>query len=236
MDKEQLIAKYIQNKLSEAEVAEVERLLDSDSEFREQLEFELQVKKAFYKREHNEKKEFLKSIESNVATKDTEFKWYLVAASIVIMIMAGVYWNGQTKNPQKLFDSYYTVASNTSHPIVRDNSGSNEITKAFIAYEREDYKLAQKLFADVYKNANNSELLFYQGICYLETGKTNKAIEVLLKHVAFNDKLKNKGTWYLALAFLKSNEKDKAKVFLKQITESSTNYNYSKAKDLLSKL
>ncbi|WP_223034173.1 tetratricopeptide repeat protein [Hanstruepera marina] len=235
MDKEELIAKYLRNELSKSEIIEFEKLLDSDHDFKEQFEFETQVKKAIFKQEHQKNKQFLVDVENEISHKSSNTKWYLVAASVVILISIGFLWNLNSSSPDKLFDSYYTVASNTSHPIVRSNTISDDQTSAFIAYESEAYEQAQILFDEAYKNSNNSELLFYEAICYLEIENTTKAIETFLKHQSLNDRLQEKSKWYLALAYLKNEEPVKAKNLLEKITKSPSNYNYIKAKDLLSK-
>ncbi|TYA55686.1 tetratricopeptide repeat protein [Formosa maritima] len=236
MNKEELIAKYIRNELSESEIKEIEELLDSDTHFKEQFEFETQIQKAIYRREHDKNKQFLKNIESKVSSKNSKANWFLIAASIILLASLGFYWKQYTTSPERLFSNYYSKASNTSHPIVRHNSDTDKLTKAFIAYESEAYNKAQSLFAEVYKLLNNSELLFYEAICYMEMDETQLAIETFNKHQTFQDKLAGKSQWYLSLAYLKSNKKNKAENLLKEISSSTSNYNYDKAKDLLSKL
>ncbi|WP_191860797.1 tetratricopeptide repeat protein [Hanstruepera ponticola] len=236
MNKEELIAKYIRNELSESEIKEIEELLDSDTHFKEQFEFETQIQKAIYRREHNKNKQFLKDIESKVSSKNSKTNWFLIAASIILLASLGFYWKQYTTSPERLFSNYYSKASNTSHPITRNQNDTDELTKAFIAYEREVYDQAQKLFNNLYKTSNNSELLFYEGICYLEIGQIDNAIKTFLKHQKFKDKLLGKSKWYLALAYLKNNNQIEAQNILEKITSSSSNYNFEKAKELLSDL
>lgn len=236
MDSERLIAKYFLNQLSAEEKVMFDNLIQTNSEFKEQVEFEEKVKKSIFQQEHTHLKQQLQHVEKTISSKHKRNTWYLVAASIVILLSISILRNFNSATPKKLFDTYYTVASNTSHPIVRDTNVSDTLTKAFIAYESKQYAQAQALFSTLYHTTNNSELLFYEGICYLEMGNTTLAIETFIKHKNFNDKLASKRNWYLALAYLKNNNVSKAKNILKEITTSSTNYNYTKAKDLLSKL
>lgn len=44
------------------------------------------------------------------------------------------------------------------------------------------------------------------------------------------------GLWYKALLYLKAGETENAKIVLLQIQESSSNYKYKEAKELLEKL
>jgi hypothetical protein len=238
MNKEELIAKYIRNELNESDNNAIQELLDSDPDFKEQFEFEVNVQKAIYKSEYNKQKQLFKDIEnkSNTENKTKPKLWYYIAASIIILVSVSIYWNQISKSPDRLFADYYKVASNTTYPIVRDNDSNSDITKAFVAYEREAYNEAQMAFANLYNTTKNTEMLFYEAICYLETDNTPLAIETFKKHQGFQDKLARKSQWYLALAYLKSNEKNKAENLLKEISSSTSNYNYDKAKDLLSKL
>lgn len=238
MNKEELIAKYIRNELNESENNAIQELLDSDPDFKELFEFEVSVQSAIHNNEYNKQKQFFKDIENknNTENKTKPKLWYYMAASIILLVSIGFYWKQYSSSPETLFADYYTTASNTSHPIIRNQNDTDELTKAFIAYENEAYDQAQILFNNLYKTSNNSELLFYEGICYLEMNKTQGAIETFNKHQTFQDKLAGKSQWYLALAYLKSDEKSKAKNLLEEISSSTSNYYYDKAKDLLSKL
>lgn len=236
MESERLIAKYFQGQLTAEEKIQFDELMNSNPEFREQVIFEQKLKKSLFQQEHSNLKNQLKSIENTLAPKKNKTKWYLIAASIVVFISFGLFWTFNSKSPEKLFDTYYTVASNTSHPIVRDNSVSDALTKAFMAYESEQYSEAQTLFSHLYNTSQNSELLFYEAICYLEMDKTQLAVETFLKHKAFNDRLASKSNWYLALTYLKMENVELARKTLEEIVSNNSNYRFKEAKELLSKL
>lgn len=238
MDSDRLIAKYFLNQLSAEDQKEFDTLMSSNPEFKERVEFEAKVKKSIFQQEHANLKQQLQAVENSLPVKQNKAKWYLIAASILLLVSIGFYWKQYSSNPETLFADYYTTASNTSHPITRNQNenDTDKLTQAFVAYESEAYDQALKLFNNLYKTSSNSELLFYEGICYLEIGQTDNAIETFLKHQNFNDKLLGKSRWYLALAYLKNNNKIETQDILEKITSSSSNYNFEKAKDLLSDL
>lgn len=236
MDTERLIAKYFLNQLTKEEKIQFDSLMQSDAAFKGQVEFESKVRKSVYQDEHSNLKQKLKDIEQNLEPKQNKTKWYLAAASVVILLCVGFLWNLSSSSSERLFENYYQTASNTIHPIVRDNNVKDQLTKAFIAYENKDYDIALVQFENLYNTSTQSELLFYQGICYLEMNKPNLAIESFLRHKNLNDDLSGKTNWYLALAYLKAEEKDKTKMFLEEIMKNKSNYNYEKAKSLLSEL
>ncbi len=236
MESEVLITKYFLNQLSPEEQNRFDALMSTDPDFKEQVIFEQKLKKSIFQDEHTNLKKQLVEIESNLVPRKRKTNWYLMAASIIFLVSIGFYWNHYSSKPEVLYAEYYSVASNTSHPITRNQNNSDELTKAFVAYESEAYDQAQELFNKLFKRTNNSELLFYEGICYLEIGQTDAAIETFINHIDFNDKLLGKSKWYLALAYLKNNSKSEAHVILDEIISVSSNYNYEKAKQLRSDL
>lgn len=236
MNDNELIKNYFLNRLSPEEQDRFDYLLQSDEEFREQVAFETKLKKSIYQSEHESLKEELKKIEQGVSNKTNTSKWYLVAASVVVLIAVGFFWNKNDNSSEKLFDAYYLTASNTSHPIVRDNGTQNSTTKAFVAYEMGQYKEALGLLENAYASSNNSELLFYKGICYLQNDEPAMAVETFQRHLKFGDRLREKSQWYLALAYLKADDKQQAKNVLGKIVTEPNNYNSAKAKELLARL
>lgn len=237
MNAEKIISKYFMGQLSPEEQARFDVLLETDSEFREQFEFESKVRKSIFQNEHERKKSYLKSIEQNLSSRGKNMKWFMVAASIVVLVALSFLWRLSYNSPESLFNRYYEVASNTSHPILRSNDDNLEIaTKAFIAYEGGDYSQAQKLFQKAYAFSNTSELLFYEAISQLENDQNQLAIKTFQRHLEFRDDLKDKTKWYLAMAYLKIDKKEPAKQLLKEIIANSENYNFDKANEVLSKL
>lgn len=236
MESERLIAKYFQNQLSAEEKIQFEQLMNSNSEFKEQVLFEEKVKKSIFKQEHSKLKKQLELVEEGMKTKNHNFRRYLIAASIVILISVGFLWKFNSPTPEKLFESNYTIASNTTYPITRNSESKDLLSQAFIAYESNVFNDAEVLFTEAFAKTGNSELLFYKGVCNIELGLENKAIEIFLNHISFNDRLAGKSKWYLALCYLKTNNVEDSKKILKEISLSSDNYNFEKATKIYSKL
>src|SRR5690606_9044525 len=236
MNKEHLIENYFLDKLSLQEQEAFNNLLEHDPEFKAQVAFESKVRKSIFVQKHQDLKSQLKSVEENLPKKRSNNS-YWIAASVVLLLSLGFYWMFRPLSTEQLFADYYQPAANTTHPIVRDhNTQESQISQAFIAYESQDYKVAQELFSSVYSATQESELLLYQGISCLELNNTQEAIRVLLSHKHMNDSLVHKTEWYLALAYLKSGETEKAKAQLKEVINHPQGYNIHQAKELLAKL
>ena len=236
MDKEQLIANYFSGQLSEAERKQFDTFLESDTDFRNEFEFQKSVEQAVISREHVKLKGQLQAVENNINKTKTLKTWWLVAASIAILIVSGLYFYKTDYSNKALFANYYQTPKNIVHPIVRNGNQQDDLTNAFIAYQKEDYSTAQKLFSSLYDTKQESFLLFYEGIALMELSQTDLAIQTLEEHIKYNDVVSHKTNWYLALAYLKKGEVPKAKEIFKVISDDTMTFNTKEAKALLKKL
>lgn len=235
MSKEELIANYFLNTLSGDDRRIFDDLLKNDPDFASEIEFQKQVKHAVAAREHDVLKQKLQYFESQMRTTASRIKWWLAAASIVFFVSIGYYIFNNNVSNIELFNDYYQPAQNIVQPIVR-SAIADEKTAAFIAYQKGDYKMAQQLFNTLYQKTQDSELLFYEGISLIETNDLESAINKLELHSHYSDAVSNKTNWYLALAYIKQNNLEKAKTILMEITTKKESYKYREAKMLIKKL
>lgn len=241
MDKEQLIANYFSNCLSEEEKEQFQYLLNIDTEFKTKVDFETRVKHAIHKKEHQNLKEHFKNLDDSILIErqTPNRKIWLVAASITLLValtFSYIYFN-KDYSSEELYANYYQPAKNVVHPIVRNNDSQTDKNKAFIAYQKEDYVTAEKLFSSLYMSTKNSELLFYEGITLLELNKVDGAILKFKSHLNYSDAVSEMTNWYLALAYLKQNDIQNTKTILTEIVNNEAlNYKKEDAKTLLKKL
>jgi len=139
--------------------------------------------------------------------------------------------NNQPSNDE-LFSSYFVPYKNVIQPIERGSSLQDEKTIAFTAYEKGDYKKAFTLFSKLYTVTNESYYLFYQANALLKLEKAKEAVPILIQHLSTKDTLVQKSRWYLALAYLKLNNENKAKEMLKKVV-SDGDYKKKEANELL---
>ncbi len=222
MDKQGLLYKYFSNQLSDKDRLHFEELLLTDSEFRAAFDYEKGLKLAIKKSQSEKLKSklasFEKEIQSKKITRHRKSKVYSwsIAASIAILI--GVSWFGyntfSNPNYNELFDTNYEPYPNTVHLITRGEAHLSEEKKAFIAYESGHYKEAVSLFSTLDQNLNYLDL--YMGISYLNIDDTEKAIELFRKAETKDHEFKEAANWYLALAYLKNNDEQRAKTVLEK--------------------
>ncbi|WP_299097185.1 hypothetical protein [uncultured Winogradskyella sp.] len=237
MEHKRLIELYFEDKLSNEQKTVFENLLDTDEKFRTQFELEEQVKKAIISTKKDDLKEHLKQIEHQQANKKATkyYKIAIVASLITCLSIVGIWKQNQPISNDALFAVYFQPYDN----IIVPNSRSNEIESprviAFRNYDTQNYKIASKQFADLYKNTSTSYYLFYQAICELQLGNTDKSIDLFNSHKQYSDNLSQHRNWYLALAYLKANDLEKSQKILTQIISAKA-YKYKDAETILEKL
>jgi len=241
MNKEQLIEKYLENKLSKKETITFNELIKNNADFKERVKFHTDLKKAVKKADQDNFRNLIEGIEKeaqtkNIASRRPYIKW-IAAASIIVLLGLTYFFNTNQKvSTNDLFVSNFEPYRNVVHPITRSgNKKPDDETLAFIAYQKGDYKLAETLFAKLYKTTKKPYYLFYQANALLKLDKANDAIPLLLAHLKLKDSLSEKANWYLALAYLKINDQQKAKTILKKVITNKT-YKVNEAQKLLKAL
>ena len=161
-------------------------------------------------------------------------KWMVAAA--VILAVGATLWNTLTNDPnEKLFAQYFEPYRNVIAPVVRGDASQDSKTMAFAAYEKAEFDQAATHFTALLEEEQNEDYRFYLALSYLGQRNGKDAIPLLSKHIASNGRFKDKAKWYLALAFLISEEKELARDQLKQVMDSNA-YNTAQAEQLLRQL
>jgi hypothetical protein len=141
-----------------------------------------------------------------------------------------------TADTEKIFAYYFKPLT---HPdaTVRGENKILDDTPAIQAYEKEDYFTAVRHYEQLaMKDPKNIKNNLFLGISLLSTNQPGKAIDILNKvppadAAEFNYDLQ----WYLALAYLKMKEIEKARSLFRQLC-GNENYYRKPAKEILSKL
>ena len=241
LDKEYLINAYFENRLSEIERERFNDLLKTDDEFQEQFNFEKELQNSLRLEHRKELKTFLREADakSNQSQRlPFNKKVWLVAASVVILLVSS-FWiiNNNSNNPtvENLYASYYQPYENVVYSIERGTRVDDLTSRAFLAYEQSDYRLAAKLFQQLSEEVTLDYIDFYQGIAMMELGENEKSISYLNHYLKSENPLSDRALWYLALNYLKLNNIDEAKKHLDRLIKLKT-YNLSKAKELRQQL
>ena len=186
---------------------------------------------------------FKQPAKKNTALTNTPAKDTAAATTVAPATITRAADSSKANNGAALFAKFYTKDKiPDSYPVF--------LADALTRYEAGDYKAMQQLnLADIpaTRGSNAAEEKeqvlqlghYYKGICWLQTGSTEKAIP------HFNWVIKNssahalsaKAAWCLALAYVKNNETEKAVETIKSIIAKNPNNAITqKAKALLAAL
>ncbi len=215
-----LIDKYFANSLTPKEQNSFNDLLQNNEEFKKEFQFHKDLKKVIDINRSEELKQDLQQFEKEYQEKSTTkflFNKWLIAASITLLIGFGLWFVKDTYFPsnEQLYTRNFEPYRNIVQPVVRGESPKTIEYSAFVAYENKDYHKAINLFNSV-PNPNKPHIQFYKAMCLLSLDNTDDAIQSLLP-VAVNENTDSSSknftemaNWYLALAYLKSGNTEKA--------------------------
>lgn len=242
MKKEELLHKYFLDKLSTEESERFYALLETDSAFKAQFEFEKSVRRVIRAEERTALKAKLQGLEQDIQ-QPVQRKWFYrtswrIAASVVILIAVSLYYytSNVTADMERLYTLNYEKYPNTVYSITRgDNQDDSTEKMAFVAYETSDYAGAIALFTQLREEKQAGYIDFYLAQSYLGEGQLENAIAFFKRISAHTADFAEEARWYLALAYLKNEDKERAVQQLKAIV-SEKGYKQQEASTLLEKL
>lgn len=239
MEHEELIEKYLQNKLSSEEELKFDRLLKNNLGFKDEVMLQSNLKRVIEHEDDVNFRNLITDIEEQVKNpkqKVNYTKW-LVAASIALIFGLTYFFNmNQKVSTDELFAQNFEPYRNVIAPVIRGDNGNqeDEKTQAFLAYEKGEYETAITLFTKLYKSTKEPYYLFYKANALLKLERAQEAVPLLLEHLKTKDTLTEKTNWYLALAYLKIKDKPKAKKLLKKVIANKS-YKNKEAKKIIDK-
>ncbi|MEA3505708.1 MAG: hypothetical protein U9R32_11015 [Bacteroidota bacterium] len=236
-----LIDKYIEDRLSSKEKAQVEKLRKENLDFARELRLETELIKSLSDEDMLDYRRKLKVIISRervIARRSSILLGRTIryAASIVLVIALGgtLYLTVPYFHLDKgVFNKYYTT-----EPVNISRSSNVNIVEAMKLYQQEDYVLAIEYFKDMAKkDKSNIAVRFYLGISYIETEKYANAIDVFEYIISHRDNLYvEHAEWYMGLCYLEDNKPEKALNQFMIIAKKDNNIYHEKAKKIIKKI
>ena len=179
---------------------------------------------------------------------DFRRNWIYYVAVLILLLAVGIYIN-RHNSTRRLYKKYFsphpnTLISYTHKETVPQKFNRfsvqeyNLIVSGMKHYDEENYgKTADLLEQNIKRNPENAGLIFYMAISQMETDQTEKAIDNLtylkkLEQPLYHEHI----SWYLALAYLKNNQSQKADALLEDIRNISNHPHQKDAGNLLQKL
>jgi hypothetical protein len=250
MNREDLIQAHLHGRLDKKSRAEFDALYEKDPDFREEVQFGRDLDTAFSSLKKEELKSKLKGFEKELepegkntsgvrylreSNKNSTYKKWLAAACVLVVVGIGLMFFFDKSSPNELYLAHFEPYPNVVNPITRGENKESLMDKTFFAYDNGNYEEAAAGFGKLFDQTGKSHFLFYQANAFLANEKPEKAIPLMEKQLAFNDGFTEKSKWYLALAYLKTGETEKAKRFFAEITERNS-YKAEEAENILGEL
>ena len=244
MKNHDLIDRYFENSLSPREQKLFNDLLQDNSEFKEEFQFQKDLKKVIASKQQEDLKSTLIEIESRAQKSSILMilpKKWMIAASLLILASIGTWGVKSVYFPsnEAIYADYFEPSRNTVQPVVRGENLNTIEYRAFVAYEAQNYHKAINLFNSV-KNPDVAYIDFYKALSYLALNKSEEAIE-LLKPLSYKNSLAGKSEgfdkkarWYLALAYVNMDDEENAIMELTLImNDASSDYKKVAANEIL---
>lgn len=228
-DHTELIEKYQSGEMSVDESKEFEKRLTNDEQFKISYEHYLDTLAAL-KTYH-----FKKGISEihreyhNKETTPNNIRVYVfgIAAAILLLVVSIYFYPIDKASNAKLLENYFEPYPS----LMKVRGGEDVMSKALDSYSEEKYDLAIPLFYEVIRNSEKPEKAnLYMAVSYMAIKDFENAKRIL-KSIPETSLYSEQLNWYLALAYIASDDIKEATIYLQRI--SSTEYKYSKAKELL---
>ena len=233
----ELIEKYFENQLTEAEKLEFDKLLAEDADFKQELEFYSELKNAVTVSERQKLKKEIQQFETVSNRPVFHLKRYFPYAAVLLVMLTlwFVLFSNNTTSNTDLYNSYFDAYPNTE--ISNTRSDINEKTaleEAFIAYDLEEYAKANTLFDLALKISRADYIQFYKAMSLMKLEQHTEALEIL-QNVNWSEAYNEKALWYKSLCHLKLNQIKEAKKELTILIKKGT-FKNTEAIELLDKL
>tara|TARA_R110002012_G_scaffold259550_3_gene441140 strand:+ start:29056 stop:29793 length:738 start_codon:yes stop_codon:yes gene_type:complete len=227
-----LIDRYLSGELSESEAEALRQRLAAEKDFAQLFEDVRYLQKGLERAELEKAWKAIQAAEANIVetapTGAATFSWKVwlpAAASVALLVVVAWFFLLRSTEPQALYAEYFEVYPNVEAPIYRDSSTKDSLTSKDLAFRRyadEDYGMAIEIFESIQQPDEGT--LFYLGMSYLAKGNAKQAAAVWEPLSNEAEDYKTQIQWYLALAWLKLDEEEKAKVIFEELAKSGTAY------------
>jgi tetratricopeptide (TPR) repeat protein len=233
------IEKYLMDKLTGSERKTFEKKMKDDPSLQDRVDHYRSLLEGIELGFNRELKSLLqeeeiriRDLKSKEKSKTRRLYYTLgIAASITLLIIMVFTTKDQLPDNETLFITYYQPYPNIESPVSRSE---NNKENPYAFYENENYSEALDLFAQLNdKNPSDPAPVFYSGICNLELNNTERAISFFKSIQKYNDnKYTRPANWYLALSYVKNNNKRDALAILEMLADGDDIYS-NKSQELL---
>jgi tetratricopeptide (TPR) repeat protein len=243
-----ILQKYLDNELSEKELARFERELNASPDLLVDLDLYKEVDEAIADTEVLDFRAQLTDLRDETRRSETGRRvfrftrpWhYAASAAFALLVAIGLATVlGRPLSNNDLFTKYMKPYE----LVLTNRSVDNEATQLWLNqaqdyYQRGEFEKAIDCFDEVLEiNAGKVEADFYMGVSYMEIEQHQDASESFTRVIKHDDNLFiQKSEWFLAGCFLAMDETDRARRQLALIASSSNHFYSNDAAKILKRM
>lgn len=234
---------YIQGTLPPEEQKQFEAEMEKDAALSDEVAFQRKLIKSI---ETESVRQLLDQLHTeNFEEEETpvvtmrqrqSYTWMAVAASVALLMVAG-WWVffGQQPSTSSLYAAYFSPATGLSTTLGYTNNA--QFSEGMISYKLEEYAEAKNWWQPLLEaDPANDTLNFYMGVASLANEQTDEAMQYLTKVEENQQSIYyGEARWYLALAYLQHDDKEKAKALLQELSAQDSDYQ-AQSLEILEKL
>lgn len=225
------IEDYLKGKLDEPMITEFKEAMKESVELREQVELYPVAERVLDIAAAQELKNRIGNIRQQkskvvpIQKKSSRvFRLVAIAASVLLLVTMGTTWFMSNQYSNEGIASSNFVPYDAG--VLLGENDDNAYTQGVLAYQKKDFATAITAFEKVPTiDGLYAETQFYLGNAYLSQNEAEKAITAF--EVAQNANLpqfQEPTEWYLALAYLRTGDEDKAKELLMAISNNANHF------------
>lgn len=240
MKQTSMIEKFLDGKLEGKERSEFEKRIASDKKLASEVDLHKDVNDAIKEDYiHKFRMNIRRIIHSgkynstNLQTRMTRFIKYPIAAAIILLIGFSVWQLVLNKSSFEIYSMFYSPYQ-TDISTRSGEHNADKIQLSYLLYQEGDYEASFELLRNyLAKDITNQTAHFYYGMNALELQQYDVAITEL-ETVAhdISTPFSLHANWYLAMAYLKIDQKEKASKYLKQLSNTNNFYTEKAARIL----
>lgn len=248
-DKDVRVDRYVQSEMTGAEKEAFEKEMLADDGLRQEVSLRRALLDGIRKNQNDALRSRLNVIHNEVQNASAEqshvnigsagqnrSRWWLAAAASVVLIMAFTLWMSGLfdTSSENLYSQYYEKPAYSG----TRGTGDNTLSEAGNMYNTDRFEDAAYRFEDYLRgHEDDTYVRFMAAISYLESDDLKNAKAHLKEVIESDGPLSTRAEWYLALTYLKEDNRQEAIFWLKRLAGDPSAKPYSdKALGLLEKL
>ncbi len=239
-----LIERYVDGDMTDAERVQFEQKLSSDELLKEEYDLYTQVADGITDHFSNKFKDQMKAVDLEMdlnpihKPKSKRIILFSIAATVVVLMVS--YF---AINPLLNIPDFKSIASKYDEvdrgmPVLMSANDDQQFNEAMNRYKLKNYQGSLTILQELIKNkADNDTLIYYIGINYQMLNNEKSAIDQFEKIENIqNSAFKDKAEFRLAICYLKLENKKEAVAVLKKISENSQHLYQEKAIKMLGEI